>query len=94
MTLIMNQDRQDAYLNLIERVLTCPKGQEPEILGENPELIDAGLVQMLLQVSAAFAHDGDEDAANFLVQLARLLAKSLGLRPEIITPVAMEGNAG
>ena len=90
----MNQDRKDAYLNLIERVLTCPKGQEPEILSESPELIDAGLVQMLLQVSAALAHEGDEDVANFLVQLARLLAKSLGLGPEIITQAVAEGSAG
>ncbi|MGE5655032.1 MAG: hypothetical protein ACM37W_00160 [Actinomycetota bacterium] len=91
----MNQDRQEAYLNLIEQVLTCPKGQEPEILGASPELIDAGLVQMLLQVSTALTHEGDADAADFLVQLARLLAKSLGLSPQLTVPGSVaEGNAG
>ncbi len=34
---------------------------------------------MLIQISASMAREGDEDTANFLVQLARLLGKSLGL---------------
>ncbi|MEP6489214.1 hypothetical protein NDI43_13670 [Microcoleus vaginatus GB2-A3] len=75
----MNPERQEAYLNLIERVLTCPNGQEPEVLSSRSDLIDAGFVQMLIQISASMAREGDEDTANFLVQLARLLGKSLGL---------------
>ena len=79
----MNPERQEAYLNLIERVLTCPNGQEPEVLSSCSDLIDAGFVQMLIQISASMAREGDADTANFLVQLARLLGKSLGLSPEI-----------
>lgn len=80
----MNPERQDAYLNLIERVLTCPNGQEPEVLSSCSDLIDAGFVQMLIQISASMAREGDEDTANFLVQLARLLGKSLGLSPDVV----------
>ncbi|MBE9124111.1 hypothetical protein IQ269_25750 [Tychonema sp. LEGE 07199] len=80
----MNPERQEAYLNLIERVLTCPNGQEPEVLSSCSDLIDAGFVQMLIQISASMAGEGDRDTANFLVQLARLLGKSLGLSPDLV----------
>ena len=80
----MNPERQEAYLNLIERVLSCPTGQAPEVLSSCSDLIDAGFVQMLIQISASMAREGDEDTANFLVQLARLLGKSLGLLPELV----------
>ncbi|MEG4347172.1 hypothetical protein QUB70_28400 [Microcoleus sp. A003_D6] len=80
----MNPDRQEAYLNLIERVLTCPNGQEPEVLSSCSDLIDAGFVQLLIQISASMAREGDKDTANFLVQLARLLGKSLGLSPDLV----------
>ncbi|WP_333045231.1 hypothetical protein [Microcoleus sp. S13C4] len=79
----MNPERQEAYLNLIERVLTCPNGQEPEVLSSYSDLIDAGFVQMLIQISASMAREGDEDTANFLGQLARLLGKSLRLSPDL-----------
>ena len=39
---------------------------------------------MLIQISASMAYEGDEDTANFLVQLARLLGKSLGLSPDLM----------
>ena len=80
----MNPERQEAYLNLIERVLTCPNGLEPEVLSSCSDLIDAGFVQMLIQISASMAGEGDADTANFLVQLARLLGKSLGLSPDLM----------
>jgi hypothetical protein len=80
----MNPERQEAYLKLIERVLTCPNGQEPEVLSSCSDLIDAGFVQMLIEISASMARAGDEDTANFLVQLARLLGKSLGLSPDLV----------
>ena len=72
-------------MNLIERVLSCPNGQEPEVLSFCSDLIDAGFVQMLIEISASMAREGDADTANFLVQLARLLGKSLGLPPELVS---------
>ena len=80
----MNPERQEAYLKLIERVLNCPNGQEPEVLSSCSHLIDAGFVQILIQISASMTRAGDEDTANFLVQLARLLGKSLGLSPDLV----------
>ena len=71
-------------MNLIERVLSCPNGQEQEVLSSCSDLIDAGFVQMLIQISASMARAGDEDTAKFLVQLARLLGKSLGLSPNLV----------
>lgn len=86
-------ERQEAYLNLIERVLTCPNGQEPEILRANSDLVDVGFVQMLIKISASMASEGDEDTANFLVQLARLLGTSLKLSPDAI-PARYSGVRG
>lgn len=80
----MNPERQEAYLDLIERVLSCPKGQAPEVLSSCSDLIDAGFVQMLIEVSASMAGAGNEDTADFLVQLARSLGKSLGLSPDLV----------
>lgn len=77
-------ERQEAYLNLIERVLTCPNGQEPEILKASSDLVDAGFVEMLIKISASMASEGDEDTANFLEKLACLLGKSLKLSPGAI----------
>ena len=75
----MNPERQQAYLDLIERVLSCPNGQALEVLSSCSDLIDAGFVQMLIEVSASMARAGNENTADFLVQLARSLGKSLGL---------------
>jgi hypothetical protein len=80
----MNPERQEAYLDLIERVLSCPNGQELEVLSLCSDLIDAGFVQMLIEVSASMACAGNEDTADFLVQLARSLGNSLGLSPDFV----------
>jgi hypothetical protein len=80
----MNPERQEAYLDLIERVLSCPNGQAPEVLSSCSDLIDAGFVQMLIEVSASMASAGNEDTADFLVQLARSLGKSLDLSPDLV----------
>jgi hypothetical protein len=80
---VLNEERQTAYFQLIEQLLGCPNGQEPEVLEAQPELIDAGLIHTMLQVAAAFAHQGNQDGAQFLIFIARELAKQLGLYPEI-----------
>jgi len=41
----MNEQRQQAYLELIQTLLDCPSGQETEILQGNQELVDAELVR-------------------------------------------------
>lgn len=77
------EQRQELYLDLIDQLLNCPNGQEPEILERSPELMDAGLVQAMLQVATMFAHESNEDGAKFLIHVARELSKQLGLYPDV-----------
>jgi len=79
----MSENRQDQYFNLIDRLLKCPSGQEPEVLDSQPELVDAGLVKTLMQVATMMAHQDNQDGAKFLIFLARQLSKELGLYPEV-----------
>jgi hypothetical protein len=81
----MTAEREAQYLNLIEQLLRCPNGQEPEILAAQPELLDAGLVQMMIQLATGMAHHDNHDGARFLVHVARELAKQLGLYPQTST---------
>jgi hypothetical protein len=38
----MNEQRLQAYYQLIKSLLNCTDGEEPEILAANQELLDAG----------------------------------------------------
>jgi hypothetical protein len=75
--------QQDPYIRLIEELLRCPNGQEPDVLDAHPDLINADLVQTMVQVASGFAHHDNPDAARFLVHVARELSKQLGLYPEM-----------
>jgi hypothetical protein len=81
----MTEQREDLYMAVINQLLECPNGQEPEVLDNNLELIDAGLVQTMTKVAAYFAHHDNPDGAKFLVHVARELAIQLGLYPEQLT---------
>jgi hypothetical protein len=86
----MTDERQTQYFNLIDELLQCPNGQEPEVLESKPELIDSGLVQSMLQVATMFAHQGNQDGAQFLFFVAKQLAKELGLYPEVSNQVVTQ----
>lgn len=45
----MDEQRQEAYLNLINQLLVSPSELEEAILRANSHLIDAGLIQKLEQ---------------------------------------------
>jgi hypothetical protein len=79
--------RQEQYMSLIDQLLRCPNGQEPEILDANLELIDQGFVESLIQVGTMMTHENNPDAAKFLFHVARELAKQLGLYPDTETEV-------
>jgi CHAT domain-containing protein len=72
----MDESRLQDYLNLINVLLSCPSGEEEEILNANSELVDAGLVQMMEQVADYLAQQGNETAADGL----RSMASQLGER--------------
>ena len=74
--------RQTLYFSLIDRLLACPNGEQPEILNAEPDLLDAGFVQTLMQTASYFAHQDNSEAAQFLVFIARELAHQLGLYPQ------------
>lgn len=78
----IDPQRQAQYYELIENLLQCPNGQEPEVLDARADLLDAGLVQTIVQVAAYFAHHDNPDSSRFLVHIARELARQLGLYPE------------
>ena len=86
----MTDERQTQYFNLIDELLQCPNGQEPDVLEAQPELIDSGLVQAMLQVATMFAHQGNQDGAQFLFFVAKQLAKQLGLYPEVSNQVVTQ----
>lgn len=60
----MNEQHLEAYLNLIQILLSCPSGEEQTILTANQELIDLGLVQRMEVLIARSAKRGDEGGAN------------------------------
>jgi len=70
--------REAQYFELIERLLKCPNGSEPEILDASAELLDAEFVRTLARTAAAFAHQGNNESAQFLFFLTRQLGQELG----------------
>ncbi len=66
----MDELRRQAYLNLIELLLSCPNGEENQILQANSELVDAGLVQVMLERANDLRIDNNLDDANSLMTLA------------------------
>jgi hypothetical protein len=78
----MTEQRKELYMNLIDKLLHCPNGQEPDVLDNHQDLIDAGLIQEMAKVAAYFAHHDNPDASKFLIHVARELAKQLGLYNE------------
>ncbi|MBD2446955.1 hypothetical protein H6G76_07210 [Nostoc sp. FACHB-152] len=79
----MTDERQAQYFDLIDKLLHCPNGQEPEVLEAHSELIDANFVEAMARVATMFAHEGNQDGAQFLFHVARELAKQLGLYPDL-----------
>jgi hypothetical protein len=67
----------DAYYTLIDELLQCPSGSEPDVLAQYPELLNAQLVQTMLQVAAMMAHNNQQEPSQFLVFIARKLAENL-----------------
>ena len=77
-----DEQRQQQYLALVDQLLQCPNGQEPEILDRSPELLDAGFVKVLMQTATYFAHQNNAESAKFLIFIARELSRQLGLYPQ------------
>ena len=78
----MDETRDRAYQQLIQTLLTCPNGEENQILNANSELVDAELVQMMIAVAAQLSENNQENAANFLLETASQIANFLGMKDD------------
>jgi hypothetical protein len=82
------ESRSRSYLQLIQTLLGCAKGDEVAILSQHPELMDEGLVYTMNQVAAQLAAKGDRDIAIYLKHLAAEVNR-VRLHPsEAQTPIA------
>ncbi|QDZ38827.1 hypothetical protein FRE64_02070 [Euhalothece natronophila Z-M001] len=77
-----DNQRQDEYFELIDRLLQCPNGKEPEVLEGSFHLVDQEFIKTLIQVATAMAHDDNQQSAQFLMFIARELSKQLGFYPD------------
>jgi hypothetical protein len=80
-----NNQRQEEYFKLIDRLLRCPNGREPEVLDASADLIDENLIRTIMQVATIMAHENNQEGSKFLIFIARQLARQLGLYPELST---------
>ncbi|MGK7957187.1 MAG: CHAT domain-containing protein [Crocosphaera sp.] len=75
----MNEQRNQAYLTLINQLLSCKEGDETKILQENQELLDQGLIEVMIAVAQQLEEAERENEAQFLMNIAQHLAQVLGL---------------
>ena len=83
MTSTTDNQRQEQYFQLIDRLLRCPNGKEPEVLDASADLIDENLVRTIIQVATIMAHENNQEGSKFLIFIARQLSKQLGLYPDL-----------
>jgi hypothetical protein len=73
------------YVNLILALLTCPDGQEAELLQKNRKLLDKTLLEEMEKAAAIFTERGNQNAAdrlrNFAPQVAAIIDKSTQQTP-------------
>ncbi|MCC3530828.1 MAG: CHAT domain-containing protein [Microcoleus sp. PH2017_22_RUC_O_B] len=74
----MDENRAQAYANLIQQLLSCTNGEEPQILQANSELLDAEFLMVCQVIAENLAEEGQENAADFLRNLASKLGEFLG----------------
>ena len=72
----MNEERRQDYQNLIQALLTCPEGEEWDLLQANQELVDSEFIQTIEQVAVEKEKAGEADAANFLRDVSRAARKN------------------
>ena len=62
----MNKPSLKAYLDLVQKLLGCPQGEEWIVLRQNGELVNLGLVEVMEQVANYFAMEGKNKPARYL----------------------------
>lgn len=74
----MNEQRINAYEQLIQQLLECPSGKEPQILQANSDLLDIGLLTTALLDVQFFSENGNQTIADFLTNISLNLSQFLG----------------
>nr|MCU0551484.1 tetratricopeptide repeat protein [Leptolyngbya sp. Prado105] len=87
------QQRVQAYVELIVQLLNCPQGQEEALLQANAELVDAGLVAEMGKC-ADWLEIQDDHNAGWLRNFARQVTRALGLAEENPTESLSEDAIG
>ena len=62
----MDRQHLKAYLDLIQGLLTCPRGEEWILLRQNEKLVNPELVEVMEQVASHLAIEGEIKAAKYL----------------------------
>ena len=86
----MKSEREQAYLNLINQLLTCPSGEEAEVLETHPELRDDGLVATMLEEAENLRKFGQLNNANRLMNCGGIL---LGMNDNTSVAVTRKAEA-
>jgi len=76
----MDEQRIEAYLNLIQALLRCANGEESQILNAHQDLVDDGLVQTMEYIAPIMSERSDHNAANYLRYIAAQI--SFAITPE------------
>jgi hypothetical protein len=87
-----DDDRFQAYLNLIQALLDCPNGKEGEVLAANQELVDSRFAHLLKQVARQMASRGANNTAVYLSNFATQISQNLAQKAEIFKPKYTEGT--
>ena len=72
-----NEERLQQYVGLIQELLSCPNGEEGNILNAKMELVDLGLVAVMGQHADYLREKGQAGAADFLVDMAAQITNFL-----------------
>ena len=77
----MDEKRLQIYFDIINQLLITASSEqaEPKNLDADPEYVDAGLVETMMQVAQGFSEEGNQDTADFLTTVATQLGDALGL---------------
>ncbi|MEQ8461946.1 CHAT domain-containing protein [Coleofasciculus sp. E1-EBD-02] len=75
----MNEQRIDAYFDLIKQLLNCPNGEELQILDAKRELVDSELLRCMAIMAEQQEADGNHNAADFLRSLRNQLLEVRGI---------------
>ncbi|NET71954.1 MAG: tetratricopeptide repeat protein [Sphaerospermopsis sp. SIO1G2] len=70
---MMNEVRNYQYQELIQKLLECPSGEEPEILQAHQQLLDQDFLLTTIAISQQLQETGRQKEAEFLTNLATQL---------------------